>query len=432
MFPKEFIDRVPAELIKALDGPAVTSVRYNPLKRVEQRFAGEAVAWCEEGVYLDERPIFTTDPLFHAGAYYVQEASSMFVGWMVERLGISGARILDLCAAPGGKSTQLAAYASVLVSNEVIRSRAKVLSDNIQRWGTGNIAVTSNDPKQFGERAVSFFDLVVIDTPCSGEGMFRKDPAAREEWSPEAVELCAARSRRIVSDAWGALRDGGVLIYSTCTFNEQENERNAEWICEELGGELIEFRDLPVGVVTNGAGYRFMPHLVRGEGFYAVAIKKLGEECRAEYSIKKGKNSLVVVTAQEQAEAESWVQGALHFASGGGNLYGFKDEMWEVIEFLRANFNLLYSGVMMGELIRGVLKPAHSLATYYDVVCENRAELPLEVAVEYLRRGVVAADFCEGDGMALATYMGTPIGWLKRIGRRTNNLYPQHLRIMHL
>lgn len=430
MFPKEFRDRVPVELLEALDKSAVTSVRYNPCKSVE-RFTGDGVAWCNDGVYLDERPVFTTDPMFHAGAYYVQEASSMFVGWMVERLGIAQARILDLCAAPGGKSTQLAAYASVLVSNEVIRSRAKILNDNVQRWGTGNIAVTNNDPKQFGERAVSFFDVMVIDTPCSGEGMFRKDLAAREEWSPEAVELCAARSRRIVSDSWSALRDGGVLIYSTCTFNEQENERNAEWICQELGGEVIEFDNVPEGVVTHGAGYRFMPNLVRGEGFYAVAIRKLGDEQRAEYFIKKGKNSMIVASNEEQIEASRWVGEPLHFASGGDNLYGFTDQMWEVIEFLRANFNLLYSGVMMGEMIRGVLKPAHSLATYYNVVCQNRAELPLDVAVEYLRRGVVSAEFCERDGVALATYGGMPLGWLKRIGTRTNNQYPQHLRILH-
>lgn len=428
--PKEFLDTITQELAQALDTASPVSIRYNPFKNTPTTLTNR-VPWCNSGYYLDERPIFTIDPLFHGGAYYVQESSSMFVGWIVEQLGIDRPRILDLCAAPGGKTTHLSCHASVVVANEVIRQRAKILSENVQRWGNGNIAVTSNDPRDFGERLPSFFDIVVIDTPCSGEGMFRKDHAAREQWSPEAVELCASRSRRIVSDSWGSLRDGGVLIYSTCTFNRHENEDNAAWICSELGGELIPLENVPSGIVSDGVGYHFYPNLVRGEGFYAVAIRKNGNETRAEYTRKKSKNDLAPLTKDEQAELSRWVGTPLNFAIGGGNVYGFTDELFSIIELLRADFNLLYSGVMMGEMIRGSLKPSHPLATYYDVRFDNRTELKLDDAVKYLRRDTLSVDLFENDGLTLVTYQNCPLGWLKRIGNRTNNLYPQQQRILH-
>lgn len=428
--PKEFLTTIPDELAVALNTVSPTSIRYNPFKSSKDR-PPEGVPWCDEGYYLTDRPIFTIDPLFHGGAYYVQEASSMFVGWMLGQLAQPKGRILDLCAAPGGKTTQAARYAQTVVANEVIRSRAKILSENVQRWGSGNIAVTSNDPRDFGERAVSFFDVMIVDTPCSGEGMFRKEPASRGEWSLEAVGLCQARSRRIVSDAWAALRDGGVLIYSTCTFNRLENEQNATWICEELGGELIRFDNLPHGIVATDAGYRFFPHLIRGEGFYAVAIRKSGSETRAEFTPRKSAKSLTSISKDEQSEVVEWVSVPLNFAVGGANLYGFSDEIYAIVEFLRANFNLLYSGVLMGELIRGRLKPSHSLATYFDVKFDTCVELPLAQAVEYLRRGTPSLEYFTRDGLALVTYQSIPIGWLKRIGNRANNLYPQNLRILH-
>lgn len=432
MFPSQFIESNSEELIVALDGVPETSIRYNPLKSKPQPNA-ELVPWCEDAVYLSERPLFTVDPLFHGGSYYVQEASSMFIGWMAERLGINkGSRVLDLCAAPGGKTTHLSQYAGIVVANEVIRSRAKVLSENVQRWGSGNIVVTSNDAKDFGERVVSFFDMMLIDTPCSGEGMFRKDRKARDEWSVEAVELCAARSRRIVSDAWAALKDGGILIYSTCTFNRLENEDNAEWICKELGGEIIEFADIPqVGIVATEAGCRFFPHLVRGEGFYAVAIRKSGNEYRAEYSQRKSNKSLTLLTKDEQTQVSKWIVNELYLAVGGGSVYGFTSDMWQIIEYMRANLNLIYSGVLMGELIRCELKPSHSLAMYYDVCFDNRVDLPLDAALEYLRRGAPTLSHFPKEGLALVTYEKLPIGWLKRISNRANNLYPQNLRIVH-
>lgn len=426
MIPEKFAVQHSSELLAALEDKQCVSIRYNPFKPTK-KIEGQQVEWCTNGIYLAERPIFTLDPLFHGGAYYPQEASSMFVGWMVERLGMSKPRVLDLCAAPGGKTTQITEYADVVVSNDVIRSRAKVLSENVERWGSGNVAVTCNDPRDFGERLPSYFDILVIDTPCSGEGMFRKEPAAREEWSPENVELCAARSRRIVSDAWAALREGGVLIYSTCTFNRLENDENALWICRELGGEIIHFEDVPQGIVCSEAGYHFYPHKVVGEGFYAVAIRKEGGEETADLRAKKG-----LLPAAELAELSKWVGGELDFRVGGGNVYGFTKGLVDVVNILLdRRFNLQYSGVMMGEMIRGALKPAHSLATYFNVRYEQRVEFELEIALEYLRKGNISADYCVDEGLNLVTFNDLPIGWIKKISNRTNNLYPSKLRILH-
>jgi 16S rRNA C967 or C1407 C5-methylase (RsmB/RsmF family) len=284
MFPADFINVLhesagpqrAERVLVALAAEPEVSVRVNPFKltlaALREHFgpiAGDPVAWApEEGFYLRERPTFTLDPLFHAGAYYVQEASSMYVGVLFDRavtqLGrTSGLRVLDLCAAPGGKSTQLLSRlddTSFLVANEVVPARATVLAENIARWGCSNVAVTNSDPSAFTALR-GYFDLAVVDAPCSGEGMFRKDERAVAEWSPDNVRLCAARQRRILGDVWPAVAPGGFLIYSTCTFNRMEDEDNVAWICEELGGICLEMR-------------HFWPGEDRGEGFFASLIRK--------------------------------------------------------------------------------------------------------------------------------------------------------------
>ena len=287
MFPADFINVLresagpqrAERVLAALAAEPEVSVRVNPFKltlaALREHFgpnAGDPVAWApEEGFYLRERPTFTLDPLFHAGAYYVQEASSMYVGVLfdkaVAQLGrTSGLRVLDLCAAPGGKSTQLLSHlddTSFLVANEVVPSRATVLAENIARWGCSNVAVTNSDPSAFTALR-GYFDLAVVDAPCSGEGMFRKDERAVAEWSRDNVRLCAARQRRILGDVWPSITPGGFLIYSTCTFNRMEDEENVAWICEELGGTCLEMR-------------HFWPGEDRGEGFFASLIRK--EDC---------------------------------------------------------------------------------------------------------------------------------------------------------
>ncbi len=444
-------------LAEALDGQAPVSVRLNPYKPYllpESAVAGP-VAWAEEGeaFYLAERPVFTADPVFHGGAYYVQEAASMFTGWLLRRilpdLGGGELRVLDLCAAPGGKTTHIASVVGtrdVVVANEVIRPRAKILAENVQKWGSGNIAVTSNDPADFGERLPGFFDAVVVDAPCSGEGMFRKDHGARAEWSPENVLLCAARQRRIVSDVWDALRPGGVMIYSTCTFNAAEDEENVLWIADELGGEILDFGALPEGIVPGygggrAAGWHFFPHLVPGEGFFAAAICKNGSSVGTPAGRAKNNKGLPLLAKNDAAEIRRWVDGAAGpecFATGGdGMAYGFSQALYDTVgALLQGRFGLLYSGVQVGELIRGALKPAHALALYHGLErgTVNVAEVSDGAAMEYLRKGTSTAllpadSFAEG--LNLVSCQGIALGWAKRIGNRYNNLYPANWRVLN-
>ncbi len=218
-----------AALLQAHEQAAVTSVRLNPRKAAAPSFIQTgAVPWCGAGRYLSERPVFTLDPLFHAGAYYVQEASSMFVQHAVESLvDLNGPalRVLDLCAAPGGKSTLLAGLLrdeDLLVSNEVIQARAAILAENMSRWGQMNTWVSQNDPKDFAALG-AYFDIMLIDAPCTGSGLWRKDEAAMDEWSPEHVKLCSERQKRIVADALPALKPGGLLLYATCSYSPEEN-----------------------------------------------------------------------------------------------------------------------------------------------------------------------------------------------------------------
>ena len=284
MFPPEFVNGLTERLgadraekvLSALAGEPAVSVRVNPFKMtlaaLRDHFgplAGDPVGWApEEGFYLNDRPSFTLDPLFHAGAYYVQEASSMYVGSLFEQAvremgGRGGLRVLDLCAAPGGKTTQLLSHldpTSLLVANEVVPARATVLAENVARWGCSNVAVTSSDPAAF-TALKDFFDFVLVDAPCSGEGMFRKDPRAVAEWSSDTVRLCAARQRRILADVWPALRPGGFLVYSTCTFNPFENEENVDWLCSTFDAACLSQR-------------HFYPGEERGEGFFAALVHK--------------------------------------------------------------------------------------------------------------------------------------------------------------
>ena len=270
-----------AALREALAKEPPVSIRMNRLKMDAVPAGGHQVPWCGSGYYLASRPTFTFDPLFHAGCYYVQEASSMFLEQVLTQYVHEPVVMLDLCAAPGGKSTlarSVLPEGSLLVANEVMRNRVQVLAENVTKWGHPGTVVLNNDPADFvplGE----LFDVILTDVPCSGEGMFRKDPVAVEEWSVENVTLCWQRQRRIVRDIWHCLKPGGLLVYSTCTYNREENEDNVAWIAEELGAEV-----LPVEVQSgwnisgNLAGkdfpvYRFLPHRTEGEGLFMAVLR---------------------------------------------------------------------------------------------------------------------------------------------------------------
>lgn len=480
----EFLGTIPerhrAALAAALEGTPPVSVRMNPFK-ITVPPLGRQVPWCRWGRYLGERPLFALDPLWHAGAYYVQEASSMFVGWMVEQItgeggsGIEGSgsqggsreglRMLDMCAAPGGKATLLAIVAGLeglVVANEPIRARAQTLSDNVARWGLGNVVVTSNDPSHFGATA-GFFDVVLVDAPCSGEGMFRRHPEARGQWSPAAVELCARRQRRILADAWASVAPGGHLVYSTCTFNRHENEENVEWLAAEYGAEIVdlglptvagELSDAGCSSDSNGGfagidhsdvGYRFWPHKVLGEGFFAAAVRKPDGRKSAP---KQRHAPLVDAPREVVKELGQWVSqpGQMRFAQAGDNFYGYYNAAYADVKRLAGALAVLYSGVRMGSIFKGKLRPEHPLALFHDVaegdsaggvvvggdLPFSRAALPEAELLTYLRKGEMAAEgLAEGWNLITAPG-GHPVGWAKRIGTRVNNLYPKEQRILTL
>jgi 16S rRNA C967 or C1407 C5-methylase (RsmB/RsmF family)/NOL1/NOP2/fmu family ribosome biogenesis protein len=490
-----------AALLAALDGEAATSVRYNPFKLGARPAGTDAVPWCRYGAYLAERPVFTLDPAMHSGAYYVQEASSQFVEWLYRAAlgggaeadgegakgengacaygaadggtsgtadvsngsvasgvsdgsGISGAsdggalpegvRLLDLCAAPGGKTTlysTLVGPTGLVVANEVIRQRAAVLADNVRRWGVGNVVVTNNEAGAFGAYKHRF-DVLAVDAPCSGEGMFRKTPAARDEWSPANVELCAARQRRILADAWDALRPGGVLIYSTCTFNRRENEQNVEWLTENFAVEPLEFDTaepaawgVECGEAAGVATFRFFPHRLRGEGFFVAAMRKA--DGRVKRSVPRArKEPIVWLNRPDSRPLAEWVAApeAMKFATIGDNSYALYRPQFQAVDELAGGLNVIYSGVCMGRLFGGKLRPDHALALFHELRrgAASESDLAREEALDYLRKRDFAHPEGLAEGLNLLTFGGLPVGWIKRMGHRTNTMLPNNFRIVNL
>ena len=418
-------------LCAALAEVPSVSVRRNPAKisaealqeHFEENVDG-AVEWAPEGLYLKKRPSFTLDPLFHTGAYYVQEASSMAIGALLKKAfpdaGQTDLRVLDLCAAPGGKSTHLASLInpqSLLVSNEVMQQRATVLADNLALWGMPNVVVTNNDPADFG-RLESYFDLILVDAPCSGEGMFRKDEASVTEWSPNTVRLCAARQRRILADSWPALRPGGMLIYSTCTFNHFEDEDNTDWICRELGGECLEQR-------------HFLPGTDRGEGFYCALIRKTG-----------GASRKVIRTSRSKAPADAQAKEAENLILPGFTLRervtreglrllkAYPETLAAEIEALAQPLKVLRSGVAVATVKGRDLIPEADLAcsTAFNNDAYPRVELDREDALRYLaHEPLLFQDRLKG--YLTLCFKGLPLGFVKNLGNRANTLHPLSRRI---
>ncbi len=312
MFPKAFEERIkkqeyidPEALLNALEQPSPVSIRVNPEKWQKIPLNSGIVSWCRTGFYLQSRPSYTLDPLFHSGCYYPQEASGMFLEQIFKQVAITSGqlRILDLCAAPGGKSTHLSSltgHNGILVSNEVIRSRASVLSENISRWGASNTLVTQNDPSDFKTLA-GFFDIILVDAPCSGEGMFR-DKVARDEWSVESAAHCSDRQKRILMDVWPALRENGILIYSTCTFNPAENEHNLRWLLDRHPAESVrlnisDFQGISEIEYKGVTGYGFFPDKIRGEGLFFSVLRKEGVSAKV---LKVNRNKGIAKAGKEE------------------------------------------------------------------------------------------------------------------------------------
>lgn len=382
--------------LNAFDEPTPVSIRLNPYKTsvhvdairlqlISSSPVDTPVPWCRGGYYLSERPNFTLDPLFHAGAYYVQEASSMFLDHVVRQLStnsIQPSTVLDLCAAPGGKSTLLRSAIpddAVLYSNEPDRRRANILMENIQKQGHPNVIVTNNYPRDYRKSGMQF-DMILADVPCSGEGMFRKDEGAIKEWSVGNVMKCQALQRSIIEDIWTCLRGGGIMVYSTCTFNTREDEENVRWIIENYDAEIVPIETNPDWNITgsllegfDAPVYRFIPGITKGEGlFMAVLRKKQGDGGK---HVNKGKTVLKCLQSPEHTEA------------------------------------LL------------VNTPKDNYA---------RVELSKDDALRYLHREALVLPPDTPRGLVIVTYMGLPLGFVKNIGNRANNLYPKEWKIRNL
>jgi 16S rRNA C967 or C1407 C5-methylase (RsmB/RsmF family)/NOL1/NOP2/fmu family ribosome biogenesis protein len=416
--------------------PSPVSIRINPAKGRE--VTAQKIPWTGSGYYLDARPSFTLDPLFHAGAYYVQDASSMFLEQAVRQTVDlrQSLRVLDLCAAPGGKSTHLLSLInsdSLLVTNEVIRPRATVLSESIQKWGYPNALVTSNDPNDF-HRLPGFFDLIVVDAPCSGEGLFRKDPEAMNEWSQENIALCSQRQRRILSDSWSSLKENGILIYCTCTYNESENEDNLLWLQEQRGLEFLELRtEDSWGVQTtrkaNGTGYRFYPHQLPGEGFFMAVVRKTQDEV----SIKPRPKSHFATPLNKTRDAlKEWCRNPhrMKFILQDDLVLMIPVSLQPDIEFLCEKLRVLNKGTAVATLKRDKLVPEHAFALSIELQKENfqSLELTREEALAYLRKENLRTHD-ERLGFTLMTFEGLALGWSNLLVNRMNNLYPASWRI---
>lgn len=517
--PSEFIERTrqlmgEAEcnaLCRALQADEPVSIRTNTGKNAPAPPQAHPVPWTDNGFYLNRRPAFTFDPLFHAGFYYVQEAASMFIAQAVRRYVNRPVVMLDLCAAPGGKSTLVRnclPQGSLLVANEVMRARSQVLAENLIKWGNPEVIVTNNDPADFS-RLEERFDVILTDVPCSGEGMFRKDDRAISEWSSEGVELCWKRQRRIVADIWPCLKQGGILIYSTCTFNREENEDNVAWIASTLGAEVLPVdTETEWGITGNLTGedfpvYRFLPHHTSGEGLFVAVLRKkpdseAGNSCftgentrreeadgchagnggewfadgispsgdseeekpasvysrrtiaetiytdaerrgrKAEGFRKGGKGKAMqkgskVSGVSFPKETEAWIQHAGNFSfriedtlaiAIPADYAGFYDE-------LKESLRILHAGITLAELKGKDWMPSHTLAMS-TVLCKDafpQTDLTLAQALSYLRREAIILDSSVPKGYVLVTYRHVPLGFVKNLGNRANNLYPQEWRI---
>ena len=361
--------------LKAFETDAPVSIRLNPEKAKELTADGERVPWCRNAYYLPQRPNFTYDPLLHAGCYYVQEAGSMFLDTVMQQwVPDAPVVMIDFCAAPGGKSllarTALAA-GSVLFSNEPMRNRANILAENVEKWGYADHFVTNNFPRDY-RRAKMIADVVLCDVPCSGEGMFRKDEATIREWSMQNVEKCARLQREIVADAWSCLADGGLFIYSTCTFNTHEDEENIQWMMDELGAEVLPVK---VDAAWNITGslldgfsqpvYRFIPGISKGEGLFLCVLRKGG----------------------------AWQQG-----------HSLKS-----LRKSQQNLNIIYCPKAQPDMVK--------------------VEVNYQQAMAYLRHVAITLGADVPRGMVGICFEGHLLGLAKNIGNRANNLYPKEWKI---
>ncbi len=443
MFPEEFVKRIHTQkyidadaLLRSLAEPSCISVRVNPEKWEKKPFSSTPVPWSKSGFYLKSRPSYTLDPLFHSGCYYPQEASGMFLEQMVKRTcDLRGnLRVLDLCAAPGGKSTilsEIIGQGSLLISNDAIRSRAAILAETITKWGSGNTLVTQNDPSAFG-KLPGYFDLIVVDAPCSGEGMFRSDVAVKE-WSVSNTVHCVERQKRILMDVWPALKENGILIYSTCTFNPGENEENIKWFTENRAAECLTidvsgFQGITEidfqGIFGNG----FYPDKIKGEGFFISAIRKTGKQ--ETLKIKSQRRSDLLLTPDDIIIANKWTNFSKdRLFRWGDEVFAVPCSMEEYL-YLYGNLKIVRAGTKVFTVKNKSYLPSHVLALSTGLKKDPFPviELDLPSALKYMKRdSLIIKDAAKGWN--IVKYKGVDIGFINNLGNRINNYFPVEWRI---
>src|SRR5690554_1839496 len=486
--PADFIDSIRSLLreeadsfLRALAETPPLSIRLNPLKNKGEKIEfplinqivesgttietdnkpepresveiEDPVPWSRFGYYLQKRPSFTFDPQFHSGLYYVQEASSMFIEYVVrnitnhpinEQLTINEPlNCLDLCAAPGGKSVSMLTAlppGSLLTANEIIRQRSNILSETIIKYGDPNTIVTNNEPKDFAELR-EFYDLILVDAPCSGEGMFRKDETAISEWSQDNVTMCAARQKNILSDVWPALKPGGILIYSTCTYNTAENEENALWAAKELGASFVDIKTEKEWGISPSfddkvIAYRFFPHKTEGEGLFVTVLRKDGSTVSNSLQhIQKRNKKNRKYPSHLVKEVSTYKRYLINpddfdFVQDENRIIAVSKQHTETILALKNSLNTISLRIELGEIKGKDFIPSHSLAMSSEMNREifSTRELTYDEAIAYLRREAISIPDSP-KGFILLTYRDLPLGFVKNIGNRANNLYPNEWRI---
>ncbi len=445
LLPADFVSRIEKQFANevtdffiAISAEPTVSFRINPRKIVVGKTTQEPIPWCKSGFYLQNRINFTTDPWFQSGAYYVQEAGSMFIQWILEHLSFeeNPIKVLDACGAPGGKTTLLSSFFptnTLIVANEVIGSRAEILRQNVERWGDPNVIVTNNDPKDFS-RLPHFFDLCLVDAPWSGEGLFRREPHAIDQWSVENTRLCSQRQRRILMDVWPALKPGGILIYSTCTFNPEENEETLYWLANHhnfnslkipienaWGIETINFMEI--------TGYRFSFHRTRSEGFFVSVIQKNNEQewqSPRKFRLKTPLNS---PSKALQNLLRNWVENEF-FWYQNKQLFSSNIHI-QTIGLLHENLRVLRPGCLIATEYNNKIIPEHPLALSTSLNKENFpiVELTNEEIYRFFKNEPLSFPTL-GKNRYLLTWQNLPVGFINHLGNRTNTSLPMTYRIL--
>jgi len=414
-------------LEKALEQDPPTTIRLNANKPFN--VDAPSVPWCSTGRYLDLRPSFTFDPLLHAGAYYVQEASSMFLEKAMRASGLQEHDVLalDLCAAPGGKSTHLRSLlttGSLLVANETDDHRRSALTENLWKWGAKNVVFSGSDPRDL-TALPDTFDLILVDAPCSGEGMFRKDEFARSQWSPGLVHRCSMVQQNIISQAWNSLAPSGCLIYSTCTWEPRENEAQIRTLIDE-GAECV---DIPIeegwgierSTLYGTIGYRFYPHRTQGEGFFLSMIRKPGERV-----LREDLNG-----QDDHEEVRKWlIDPEVHFLTEQENILYAVDTKWHnVLLDLQRALRKFLPGIPVAQRKGNAWQPHPALALNFllDLSTFQVLDVDRDTAIRYLRGEALSAKSATDVG--LVSFHGLPLGWVQGAGNRWNNRWPATWRI---